>query len=501
MNFWRDYTPPSDTSLTWIRLNQYDNVVGYYKYENGDWVITKRKKCCSGSDSEGGSAASSLAELTDDSDHRTVTDTEKETWNNKQDLLVSGENIKTINGATLLGSGDIIVSGSGSIAIDAALSNSSTNAVQNKVVTDALADKQDIISDLETIRTNASNAYQKPANGIPASDLENGVIPSVSGKADKVTGATNGNLAALDTNGNLTDSGKAASDFALVSSLSTVATSGSYNDLLNVPSNRTFKEFKSGWRTNSTLVNFCLDVINDNDASIGNAYLGGLSCTGLPAGMSQGDVIVEIIGLSNSNKVVKLTMTSTNVSPYHWEACYWQGSLYGWRSFELVSNKVTSLSAQSTNEEYPSAKCVYDAIPTIPTNVSSFNNDAGYLNQHQDISGKEDKPTVTVQAASVSASPVPDLTLANNTEYRFTGDLLSLNIVLPTMSETSDVCDTWLRFSSGSTATAITYDSSIKWSGDDVTSGNFVPVSNKIYNIGFWFDGIHFNAIVRGIWA
>lgn len=36
----------------------------------------------------------------------------------------------------------------------------------------------------------------------------------VDGKADKVSGATNGNLAALDSNGNLTDSGKNASDFA-----------------------------------------------------------------------------------------------------------------------------------------------------------------------------------------------------------------------------------------------------------------------------------------------
>lgn len=36
------------------------------------------------------------------------------------------------------------------------------------------------------------------------------------GKADKVSSATNGNLAALDSNGNLTDSGKKASDFELV---------------------------------------------------------------------------------------------------------------------------------------------------------------------------------------------------------------------------------------------------------------------------------------------
>lgn len=38
--------------------------------------------------------------------------------------------------------------------------------------------------------------------------------PDVSGKADKVSGATNGNFAGLDGNGNLTDSGKKAGDFA-----------------------------------------------------------------------------------------------------------------------------------------------------------------------------------------------------------------------------------------------------------------------------------------------
>lgn len=57
----------------------------------------------------------------------------------------------------------------------------------------------------------------------------------LSGKADKVANATSGNFAGLDQNGNLTDSGKKASDFALVSSLATVATSGNYGDLNNKP--------------------------------------------------------------------------------------------------------------------------------------------------------------------------------------------------------------------------------------------------------------------------
>lgn len=47
-----------------------------------------------------------------------------------------------------------------------------------------------------------------------AKDYADGLSDTLSGgKADKVSGATNGNLAALDANGNLKDSGKKATDF------------------------------------------------------------------------------------------------------------------------------------------------------------------------------------------------------------------------------------------------------------------------------------------------
>ena len=67
---------------------------------------------------------SSLAQLSQDSTHRVVTDTEKSTWNGKQDS----------------------------------------------------------INDLETIRSNASvgaTAYQKPSTGIPARDMENGIVTAL----------------------------------------------------------------------------------------------------------------------------------------------------------------------------------------------------------------------------------------------------------------------------------------------------------------------------------
>ena len=44
-----------------------------------------------------------------------------------------------------------------------------------------------------------------------------------SGKADKVAGATEGNFAALDAEGNLTDSGKKAADFVATTDIATDA--------------------------------------------------------------------------------------------------------------------------------------------------------------------------------------------------------------------------------------------------------------------------------------
>lgn len=56
------------------------------------------------------------------------------TVENKQDTLVSGTNIKTINNQSLLGEGNITIEGGGSITIDDSMSDTSENAVQNKVI-------------------------------------------------------------------------------------------------------------------------------------------------------------------------------------------------------------------------------------------------------------------------------------------------------------------------------------------------------------------------------
>lgn len=83
----------------------------------------------------------------------------------------------------------LLISGGGgsAITVDATLSLSSENPVQNKVITAALADKAD------------------------SSDLN--------GKVDKLTDGTTGHFAAISANGGISDSGKSASDFAAASTL------------------------------------------------------------------------------------------------------------------------------------------------------------------------------------------------------------------------------------------------------------------------------------------
>lgn len=69
-----------------------------------------------------------------------------------QKLLVSGQNIKTINGTSLLGPGNLVISGGGgggSIDVDTAMSGTSTNPVQNRVITAALADKMEGMTESE----------------------------------------------------------------------------------------------------------------------------------------------------------------------------------------------------------------------------------------------------------------------------------------------------------------------------------------------------------------
>lgn len=159
------------------------------------------------------------------------------------------------------------------ITIDNALSSTSENPVQNKVIYLALEDKADKattlagygIADAYT-KTETDNAITAEIEALDVADsavagsyvtavseadgtisvtreaadetptanskkmlTSGGAKTALDDKADKVSNATNGNFAGLDSNGNLTDSGKKASDFQTALTFDNAPTENSNN--------------------------------------------------------------------------------------------------------------------------------------------------------------------------------------------------------------------------------------------------------------------------------
>jgi len=113
-----------------------------------------------------------------------------EAVNGKQATLVSGENIKTVNGESILGSGNIVAGDPNAVKYveqtltDAQKAQARTNigaGTYTKAGTGI--PKTDLASAVQTSLGKADTAYQKPDTGVPASDMASAVQTSL-GKAD-----------------------------------------------------------------------------------------------------------------------------------------------------------------------------------------------------------------------------------------------------------------------------------------------------------------------------
>lgn len=101
--------------------------------------------------------------ITQDSEHSQQISNLNTELGNKQDNLVSGTNIKTVNGQSILGEGNIEISGGETITVDTELSETSQNPVQNKIITNALNDKasKTELSNVSTSKANKADVYTK----------------------------------------------------------------------------------------------------------------------------------------------------------------------------------------------------------------------------------------------------------------------------------------------------------------------------------------------------
>lgn len=100
--------------------NQVNSIVSLTDGDKGDITVSGTGTSWTidnGAVTDNKIVAVSAPKVIQDVNHLFVTNTEKATWNGKQDALVSGTNIKTINGNTLLGSGDLVISPASGITV------------------------------------------------------------------------------------------------------------------------------------------------------------------------------------------------------------------------------------------------------------------------------------------------------------------------------------------------------------------------------------------------
>ena len=262
----------------------------------------------------------------------------------KQDLLRSGINIKTINSESLLGSGNIEIQGGGGSAYVIEGTYDTTTPAATVTTGDFAGAKAAFDAGTQVYAkmedTTEPGAYLVFTPAIVASalmvlmfstgqevfvlalasgespfaqkirmqeyglvtdfsDPDNATYPSTKAvddalgdKINLVQGGTTGNFASLDSAGGVADSGKKASDFATSAQggkadtavqpgdLATVATSGSYNDLTDLPlipqaqiqsdwdqADNTKKDYIKNKPTIPTVPTISTDIVSDRNSN------------------------------------------------------------------------------------------------------------------------------------------------------------------------------------------------------------------------------------------
>lgn len=110
-----------------------------------------------------------------------------------------------------------------------------------------------------------------------------------------------------------------------------------------------------------------------------------------------------------------------------------------------------------------------------------------------DLSGKQNKTTITASTGATLSVTLTDNTIFNNTN----AGLTTLTITNPT-TPTADFASQ-INFTSGNTATVVNA-SNIVWMGDNVSEiAGFVPRTNCRYTIDFVYDGSNIRGYIQGV--
>lgn len=361
-----------------------------------------------------------------------------------------------------LGTDDMVFApislGGGSIEIDAELSLESENAVQNKVVaqaikeTQAAADsamevavnaqaaaedaqetadgKQDKIADLDAIRQGAAKGatalqeeqykgtYTKPSTGIPKSDLASAVQTSlgkadtalqehqdISGKLDKTEAAD-----LYQPKGNYQAAGDYATNTALQNEI-TRATNEEKNIRALAEANKTAIEQLAGVEDGGSVV----IVV---DPALSETSENPVQNKAVTAGINEAKAAAQTAQNTADEAKTAAGTAEQNAKDYTDDKL---GEYAKKTDMPSVPSKVSELTNDAgyiTSEDIPAApdlsglatkeevEAVEKKIPTVPTKVSELTNDSGYQTSAQvaaAIANKADKSEIPTVPTNVSA--------------------------------------------------------------------------------------------------
>ena len=428
-----------------------------------------------------------------------------------QSTLVSGTNIKTINNESLLGSGNITIQGGGG-SVTGITAGAGLNTTSSDTATDGgtisasgtlyltksgvtAGTYQGITVDKYGRVTAASNqgygTYSKPSNGIPASDLASGVIPTVhnvpaGGSSGQVLSKASGTDYDLSW---ITPSGPTATTYNLNNTYLRIAapTSAAGNSIIQIITNQNempilhvlnfgfaYNEepWAAGWLFGNSGQSAISDLYGGNEillAQNSNTYAmamyfpisdtsataevtvlyGATPSISVVSGLASGEQWLEYtsrwITLGTSSTGVDIDDTNNRLRFYSnsfYTNLYYSTIVNGGGG-ELTSRKVTSLSSSSTTTQYPSAKTTYDEIH--PATASSMPSGGFLPNKEYKLGTITGTKTFTLAAASDS----------NVSNFYF-----------------------W-TFTAGSTAPTITWPSNITWQGGaapTVSAGKYYEI-------------------------
>lgn len=156
-------------------------------------------------------------------------------------------------------------------------------------------------------------------------------------------------------------------------------------------------------------------------------------------------------------------------------------------SYNDLSDKPTIPAAQvqsDWNENDTTSKAYIKnkpTIPTVPTNVSAFNNDTGYITA-SDVAGKQDKMPIVQVTSGTTA-----INAAVNTYYEVAGIVGTLAITLPTPTDLTKVSMVIIHLLAGTTPNVVIgSEATIDYSAAyDISAGSEYEI-NCMYNGDKW---------------